>query len=347
MRKFNYTPNLDLVRAIAIILVLIYHVFQRYNLPIINFFASSGEYGVQLFFVLSGFLVGCLFYGEQKKNNKVNIQKFIFRRISRTLPVYFIVLTFAYLIVLFFKNEVFSIKYVFFLQNYLDIIPFFKVSWSLCVEEHFYLVLPFVLIILNFIKNKWLKFFIVLLIIISPLYFRITESMGKDLSFGYLTNATHLNFDSMSFGVVFAYIYMKTKIIFSPFLRITYIVLPIILLVIFPYFDERFVYTFGKFLLPLSFSLCIFSLATSKQYALSSKRITSIIALSSYSTYLTHAFVLNFCDITYTFKGNNVYLDILVITGTIVSSLILGALFYSIIEKKLMILRDKWVPKTV
>jgi peptidoglycan/LPS O-acetylase OafA/YrhL len=345
VRKLIYTPNLDLIRAIAILLVLFYHAFQRYDFPNVNLYISSGEYGVQLFFVLSGFLIGCLFYEELRKNKVVNIKKFILRRFSRTLPTYFIVLIIAYLAVFLSKGQAFNIKYLFFLQNYMNIIPFFKVSWSLCVEEHFYLVLPFFLTVLNFINNKWIKIFIILIIIISPLYFRIIESEGKILSFGYLTTATHLNIDSMSFGVLIAYIFINTKIDFSKFFKTIFVILPVILLIVFPFIDERLVYTYGKFVLPFLFSISIFVLVVSKQYKISSNKITSLIAKSSYSTYLTHAFILNFCDKLFIYRNHNIYLDLIVITITIIISLITGYLFYHVVEKKLMLVRNKWVSK--
>ena len=345
MRKLVRTPNLDLIRAIAILIVLFYHVFERYNFPRVNFFISSGKYGVQLFFVLSGFLIGCLFYQELQKNNVVNIKRFILRRFSRTLPTYFIILFVAYILVFLSRREAFNVKYLFFLQNYLDHIPFFKVSWSLCVEEHFYFVLPFFLTFLTFINKSWIKIVIVLIVLFIPLFFRIEESIGKNLSFGYLTTATHLNFDSMSFGVLIAYIFINTKIEFSNYLKNTFIILPIILLIIFPYLEERLVYTYGKLLLPLSFALCIFVLVISKQYSVSSNKVISSIANSSYAVYLTHAFVLNFYDKMYPHKDSNNYIDLLVITMIIATSLIIGYLFYYFIEKRLMLYRDKWVSK--
>jgi peptidoglycan/LPS O-acetylase OafA/YrhL len=346
MRKLVHTPNLDLIRALAILLVLFHHVFQRFDFPIVNFFMVSGKYGVQLFFVLSGFLIGCLFYQELRKKNEVSIKKFILRRFSRTLPTYFIILAFAYLSVYLARGEEFNLKYLFFLQNYLENIPFFKVSWSLCVEEHFYFVLPFFLTLLTVVKNKWLKFVIVFIVIISPLCFRIIEFTGFNYSkFGYSTTATHFNFDSMCFGVLIAYVFINTKIEFSNFFKTSFIILPIILMIVFPYFDERLVHIYGLFILPLLFSLTIFVLVVYKQYNISSNRFISLIAKSSYSIYLTHAFVLNFYDKIFPNKNSNIYVNLSVITGTIITSLVIGYLFYYLIEKKIMVIREKWVSK--
>ena len=132
--------GLDLLRAIAILSVLISHSF--YLLPdpkkYIGF-TFGGWFGVQLFFVLSGFLIGTIIINNYDNNFSFkSIQHFWMRRWLRTLPAYLFVITALMLI-----KQVFDYRYFFFLQGLInfnfDLLP---ASWSLCIEEWFYLLFP-------------------------------------------------------------------------------------------------------------------------------------------------------------------------------------------------------------
>jgi peptidoglycan/LPS O-acetylase OafA/YrhL len=140
--------GLDVLRAVAILSVLAFHaldcipstpawcraIFQR------------GWAGVDLFFVLSGFLISRQTFRADARHGSVagSLRQFWARRWFRTLPLYFVVL-FAYAIV---KPALFHapfrgdpLRFAFFLQTYAPLTDFVQ-SWSLCVEEHFYLVFP-------------------------------------------------------------------------------------------------------------------------------------------------------------------------------------------------------------
>ena len=87
--------NLDLIRAIGICAVVIFHTVQmvgRDGFVLISKFTHVGHYGVDLFFVLSGFLIGNLYWHELVENGRVDIKRFILRRILRTYPPYLIAL---------------------------------------------------------------------------------------------------------------------------------------------------------------------------------------------------------------------------------------------------------------
>src|SRR5882672_1488657 len=143
-------PNIDLIRASAIGLVLVHHIAQY--LPLLSEmahrFASLGGHGVDLFFVLSGWLIGRLYWLEAHSYGSVNVLRFWARRWLRTVPPYLFVLPIAFAAVHLSRGEPFQWSYLIFLQNYQAKIPFFLVSWSLCVEEHFYLFLPIVLLLI-------------------------------------------------------------------------------------------------------------------------------------------------------------------------------------------------------
>ena len=140
-KKRNF--GLDVLRAISILLVLIAH---KVHLPV-----ELGVLGVQIFFILSGFLIGQILMSDfQGANSLSTVFHFLKRRWFRTLPLYYLLLT---LKIIFAKNP-FGWKvivYYFFLEaNFLGI-SFFRNSWSLVVEEWFYIFLP--LASLTFFRN--------------------------------------------------------------------------------------------------------------------------------------------------------------------------------------------------
>ncbi|WP_439329408.1 acyltransferase family protein, partial [Corallococcus sicarius] len=139
--------GLDVLRAVAILSVLAFHApaNAREALPSwVRLGFSQGWVGVDLFFVLSGYLIGRQVFGPEEPGGfGANLRAFWTKRWMRTLPLYFIVLA-AYAL----KPWMFGTPFVgggwhyaLFLQNFTDLRDF-EQSWSLCVEEHFYLLLP-------------------------------------------------------------------------------------------------------------------------------------------------------------------------------------------------------------
>ncbi|WP_145929041.1 acyltransferase family protein, partial [Termitidicoccus mucosus] len=124
--------NLDLLRAAAIVAVVFFHVCQMSPVPLTRLMnvASFGQYGVDLFFVLSGWLIGGLYWKEYNKFGNIDIGRFWLRRWLRTIPPYLIALLLSWLAVWMSREEPFDLGYLIFIQNYYDNIPFFLVSWS-------------------------------------------------------------------------------------------------------------------------------------------------------------------------------------------------------------------------
>jgi peptidoglycan/LPS O-acetylase OafA/YrhL len=164
--KVDYSKRvfgLDLMRAIAIINVVIVHatwmnIFPKYPwIPIIP--------GVELFFVLSGFLIGTILLNtflNKKEFGLKQMAQFWKRRWFRTLPNYYLILLFNIIFVYFgIIREYFSQfnwKFFFFVQNlFSEFHGFFWESWSLTIEEWFYLSFPIILFLLNVILRKTLQ----------------------------------------------------------------------------------------------------------------------------------------------------------------------------------------------
>lgn len=148
--------GLDLLRCLAISLVLTSHVLIFFPLELDENWAKIGLFtgylGVELFFVLSGFLIGQILIRLLENGLSLrNIRVFWIRRWFRTLPNYYLFLV-LYLVAAHsgFGNSAGSFGHLVFLQN-LAWPPsqFFQVSWSLAIEEWFYLLIPLGLLYLN------------------------------------------------------------------------------------------------------------------------------------------------------------------------------------------------------
>jgi peptidoglycan/LPS O-acetylase OafA/YrhL len=148
MESIHRNNNLDLLRATAIILVVIYHLFVQWPVtdPGIRDWTKYGQYGVDLFFVLSGWLIGGLYWREYLKFGDVHVGRFWMRRWFRTLPPYYVALLISWVAVYTQRGTPWDSGYLFFIQNFYYQIPYFSVSWSLAVEEHFYLFAPLLLL---------------------------------------------------------------------------------------------------------------------------------------------------------------------------------------------------------
>ena len=144
-------PGLDLLRALAIIVVVIYHAaLFGFKLP--GRVDRFGWIGVDLFFVLSGYLIGGQLLAPLARDQRMNLGRFFARRALRIMPAYFVVLAIYFLLPSWREYSEMSQplwKFLLSIQNIaLHGGTAFSHAWSLAVEDQFYLALPFLLLFL-------------------------------------------------------------------------------------------------------------------------------------------------------------------------------------------------------
>jgi len=239
----NRNFGLDLMRFCAIAFVLLHHwtAYNLSNLPVfkdyIYYMSVFGYLGVEIFFVLSGFLIGNIIiksYCNEVVYGKQSILTFWMRRWLRTLPLYYLIL-FVYIAVICIKHTLFPglWKYFLFLQNIFKYDTsnndFYGVSWSLSVEEWFYLSFPVLLISANFFLKKILSrkyiilsvivFYIVVSLIIRVAYVYIEDPSWNNV----LRKAVICREDSIAFGVLGALINNFRKHLFNKYRIVLFI----------------------------------------------------------------------------------------------------------------------------
>nr|WP_052170304.1 acyltransferase [Massilia sp. JS1662] len=145
--------GLDLLRAVAILLVLMSHYMGFVSrAPTFGVVGQVGWAGVDLFFVLSGYLIGNQLLAPAARGESLSLKTFFVRRLLRTLPNYYVVLAVYWLFPgppLGGSGMADPWRFLTFTQNFgLAYGQTFTHSWSLCIEEQFYLLLPLVVLAL-------------------------------------------------------------------------------------------------------------------------------------------------------------------------------------------------------
>lgn len=211
--------GLDILRAAAITLVVLTHgAYLIADTRFSGFPYIKSIDGVDMFFVLSGFLIGSILLKEINAETQFGLKaltNFWKRRWLRTLPNYYLILLANYLVIHFkvIHEDIsqFSWKFLFFLQNFSHpFYGFFWESWSLTIEEWFYISAPLLLILFyRFFSPKKSFLFVTILMIIAPLLYRISivnpaiDDFGYDVGFRKIV-LTRL--DSIAYGLLAAWI---------------------------------------------------------------------------------------------------------------------------------------------
>jgi peptidoglycan/LPS O-acetylase OafA/YrhL len=145
-------PGLDLLRALAIIIVVIYHAGIM-GFPLPGRVHRFGWIGVDIFFVLSGYLIGGQLLAPLARDQSVKLGRFFARRALRIMPAYFVVLAIYFLLPSWREYPEMAQplwKFLLSVQNIgLHGGTAFSHAWSLAVEDQFYLALPFLLLFVN------------------------------------------------------------------------------------------------------------------------------------------------------------------------------------------------------
>jgi len=341
--------GLDILRAIAIMMVVIEHGSNiRY------FGAKMGTLGVEIFFVLSGFLIGQILLRDFEDG--VNFKKLVHfwkRRWIRTIPVYYLVLFVKFILAPAVGLNI--IYYFLFLQNNFYGISFFGVSWSLVIEEWFYILIP--LGLLFFFYNRRFSSYnvgaYILLVIVSINLLRFFWVETRNTPFGGIIGQFPLRLDTMIVGVGIAYI---KRYFNSIYLRLSKFSLFVLFLVLFHLYvsflgmatssktlDISLWFRTGHFF-TLSFFIGLLIPYLDNNNKLNSiteqsvfRRVVTWISLISYSLYLTHT------DIAIFVRSNkflesilmNNYLFAMVIAFTI------STLLFYYFEKPILRWRDR------
>jgi peptidoglycan/LPS O-acetylase OafA/YrhL len=207
-KQLNYIPKLDALRAIAALMVIVSHYTLELKLK--NF--KYGANGVPIFFVISGFLITSILLNQKNTLNKSIwelFKNFIFKRALRLFPIYYLMIIvmfgFSVFLGLWICDKGDEWYYFTYTQNWLFYFkgwqsPLLNHSWSLAVEEQFYLIWP--IILLSVPKKHELK--LILLLMFTGIIVRYWLSLTHH-GIGTIKGVTLSNFDTLGSGALLAY----------------------------------------------------------------------------------------------------------------------------------------------
>jgi peptidoglycan/LPS O-acetylase OafA/YrhL len=335
--------TIDILRAFAILGVLFRH-------SIVNtWYARAGWAGVDLFFVLSGFLVSGLLFNEFKKSGNVNIKRFLIRRGFKIYPAFYVFL----IVALITEKYWFHINYplqnilseLFFLQSYFD--GCFLHTWSLAIEEHFYILLS--LFILRAVHKKWVlnkRLMItiisisILLVFVLRLHYVYTYFHETSMLFFQ----THLRMDGLLIGVLVSFLYhFSGKFISVITKQMTGLIIIACAFISLPFIFSAgsfFMLTFGLTIMQAGFGIIVALVAVFSN-KLDSYRFSgffvanalSYVGRYSYSIYLWHLFLYKILSDFWQKEPPVIIYFFVTITGGICLSLLIEQVFLKIRDK--------------
>lgn len=301
----KHFQTFDALRFFSFLLVFLFHLPKTGN-SYADFFLKSGGIGVLFFFVLSGFLITYILLYDKECKNKISLKNFFVRRILRIWPLFYLMIAFAYLspfLVSFFnfhsENKGYApdlLVSLFFGENYkmmiTDAFPDrapLSVMWSLCIEEHFYILWG---VLLYFLSVKKIPLLIILSIIIA----NIVRPVYTYFGIGHFDVFTHL--DYFAFGAIPAYFLIHKKDYMDYVekipLQLKYVVLTLTVAAIFiiPNTDFEWIDYFSPCLLGLLFSITILFTLGKNAIHINDNLLFSKLGIYTYGLYLYHTIII-------------------------------------------------------
>lgn len=368
IHRFN---GLDHLRALAIMLVFIFHYSARiFGHPEwLWAYSKFGWSGVDLFFVLSGFLISSQLFTQWKKDGSFKIKEFFLKRFFRILPAFWVVVAIYFCVPAFHEREELRPlwRYLTFTQNFgLDVANFgtFSHAWSLCVEEHFYLVLPFTLLALAGMKIFRKSWWLLVLLFVATIFLRYYSfeniyspiadtDNGGVVWYTYIYYPSYTRLDGLLIGVGIAAMYVFLPTAWERVTRYgNWILLLSLAVLTGGWFLTEDALSFpatvwGFALVSIGYGLLVVAALSRSCFLYQWKsRVTGLIATLSYAVYLTHKGVIHITQELLAGMGVDIYSGLCMVV-CVVACYIAAAILHVVVEKPFMRLRKRSVSRNV
>jgi peptidoglycan/LPS O-acetylase OafA/YrhL len=351
-KRFHF----DSVRFIIFLKVFLSHL-PLVIFPAFHFLQKTGA--ERFFFILSGFLITFIILNEKVKNQSFNFIKFITKRTLRIVPLYYLIVTFAFLTPVILNllqlpssDKGYDPKLIWsltFMENYkmmlerdsANVSPL-SVVWSLCVEIHFYIVWGLALLFLK--PKKFLYLVAFAIVIATP--FRIFYH-----SHGLVTADLASNLDYFAFGAIPAYLYVMQNeyfekwISYIPYaLKIFTYAVAVLLVIIVPQYDFPYKYIIEPLCFGIIFMFVISFLTGINTIESKIDGLFSYLGTFTYGMYIYHTIVINLMIKIFSMSGlaeDNTFNLFLLSSSSLLLTIIISIASYHLFEKHFLQLGEK------
>jgi peptidoglycan/LPS O-acetylase OafA/YrhL len=363
-------PGLDLLRAIAILWVMDFHAQAFQIVASSDHVARFGWMGVDLFFALSGFLIGSQLLRPLSKGQALRPVPFYFRRLFRTLPPYLAVVSLYFMVPVFRESPRIAPLWQFltFTENlFVDShhARAFSHAWSLCIEEQFYLVAPVAAYLLARRPAGWKVVMLCISIVLGGTLLRAAIWLHAlapvaDVMHGYgnffqrwvelIHYPTWTRLDGLLAGVVVAMFKSFRPGVWRIFMRRGNLLLggalPCLAVAICLFRDQSAFLpsVIGYPILSLGMG-CLVAAGASPSSLISRRALPGVgaVAAMAYSLYLTHKGVYHLVGLVAGESLAGHYTLAIMVYGG--AALLGGALLYASVERPALLLRDRFLPR--
>jgi peptidoglycan/LPS O-acetylase OafA/YrhL len=344
--------GLNTLRFVAAFAIIIYHSTLSFqdSLPAsVELFLHNLPIGVDLFFIISGFLIVFLLLTEKANTETVSLAKFYARRVLRIFPLYFLIVGIAYLQYHRSNPEIDFSKFCYFWGNFWMIdtnkwtVSILNPLWSLCIEEHFYLIIPVLIFIIPIKKIKYLFWAVIAISIL----FRAYAASAVEYSWMTLYLHTLSRCDLLALGGLLAHYYhttgtrynIKPKYLFG---AVIYLAL-LMCMIDFNDFTTLSFALFKKYLFVLPLLIIFVGLVLNKNQSTSllllrQNKTINYLGKISYGLYMFHSPAINLLTGLEQIN-NSILLKPLAVT---LLTIVLSAVSYELFEKQLLKLKTRF-----
>ena len=351
--------QIDFLRGIAVILVLFRHHWVG-----IDWLQRVGWIGVDLFFVLSGFLVSGLLFSEYKRYGNIKAGSFLIRRGFKIYPLFYLSLFLSFSVFLLIPEKLpflealditrkiaTFVSELLFIQNYFVYI--WGHHWSLAIEEHFYISIAIILPLfakLKLFERQKVLLFITLLLFALAITLRFLQKDGF--------TQTHLRFDSLLAGVVISYFYHFSRNQLEEFYqkhrKILLVLSPLLLSSALASWESDFIRTIGFTFIYIGFSILLMEFILNPRTDDNLSKFGQLygwiaqIGVFSYGIYLFHFYIPQFIigteyvhEKSYIFTTGVLFSFLVYFFGSIA----FGIAMSKLVEIPMLKIRDKFYPR--
>ena len=325
---FLYQNHLDTLRALAVLLVFLFHVNKD--------FFGFGYIGVDIFFVISGYVISQSLIQKKYTTNKIGFLEFYTKRILRLFPSLLVMIFIFFILYLIlvnygdvelrlnFKSSLFSLlglsNFYFFLNldqfNYFQIddyrIPLIH-TWSLGVEEQFYFIYPFLLIAIFYLISKTKNSFQCLFLLLSTMQLLSFYVFASSFNISHFYLPFSRAWELLTGCLLFLSINNYSNKLIGKKIINNLIIIFLLSCILFLFSNNEFN---EKYLILISIFFTIFYIIFYKKFPkfLYQNNLISHFGKASYSIYLWHMPMIFFCNLyfnSYTFYAMSIFFTIL------------------------------------